>query len=84
MSVAPRFKVGLRLPTSEKDSNPGPRWSDIRAMATTAEDVGFDSLWVVDHFLNELYWPSGDAPAPQNFQPMGCGFFNKQPVRLLF
>ena len=46
-----RLKVGLRLPTSEKDSDPVKRWSDIRDMATVAEDVGFDSLWIVDHFI---------------------------------
>ncbi len=31
-----RIKVGLRLPTSEKDSDPTPRWSDIRDLATEA------------------------------------------------
>ncbi len=49
-----RMKVGLRLPTSEKDNDPTLRWSDIRDLATAAEDVGFDSLWVVDHFLYQL------------------------------
>ena len=27
------------------------RWVQIRGLAQLAEDVGFDSLWVVDHFL---------------------------------
>ena len=55
MSVTDRrMKVGLRLPTSEKDSDDPIRWSDIRDIATLAEDVGFDSLWVVDHFLYQL------------------------------
>jgi alkanesulfonate monooxygenase SsuD/methylene tetrahydromethanopterin reductase-like flavin-dependent oxidoreductase (luciferase family) len=27
------------------------RWADMEAMARTAEDVGFDSLWVADHLL---------------------------------
>ncbi len=49
-----RLKVGLRLPTSEKDSDPVARWSDILDMARVAEDVGFDSLWIVDHFLYQL------------------------------
>lgn len=49
-----RLKVGLRLPTSEKDSDPVRRWSDIRDMATVAEDVGFDSLWIVDHFIYQM------------------------------
>ena len=55
MSVTDRpIKVGLRLPASEKDSDDPIRWSDIRDIATLAEDVGFDSLWVVDHFLYQL------------------------------
>jgi alkanesulfonate monooxygenase SsuD/methylene tetrahydromethanopterin reductase-like flavin-dependent oxidoreductase (luciferase family) len=55
MSITDRpMKVGLRLPTSEKDSDDPIRWSDIRDIATLAEDVGFDSLWVVDHFLYQL------------------------------
>jgi probable F420-dependent oxidoreductase len=34
---------------------PGVRgWRDVRAMARVAEDVGFDSLWVVDHLLYRL------------------------------
>jgi probable F420-dependent oxidoreductase len=49
-----RMKVGLRLPTSEKDFDPTARWSDIRDLAMAAEDVGFDSLWVVDHLLYQL------------------------------
>lgn len=28
------------------------RWSDLCSMAALAEDVGFDSLWVVDHLLS--------------------------------
>ena len=55
MSVTDRrMKVGLRLPTSEKDSDDAIGWTDIRDIATLAEDVGFDSLWVVDHFLYQL------------------------------
>ncbi len=26
-----------------------PRWADIRAMARTAEEVGFDAIWISDH-----------------------------------
>jgi probable F420-dependent oxidoreductase len=28
-----------------------PNWTDITQMAQMAEDMGFDSLWLVDHFL---------------------------------
>jgi probable F420-dependent oxidoreductase len=43
-------KIGLMLPHMEKPD--GQRsWADIRDMAELAEDIGFDSVWVVDHFL---------------------------------
>ena len=49
-----RIKVGLQLPLGHETGGGPPRWSEIRDMATLAEDVGFDSLWVVDHFLSQL------------------------------
>ncbi len=46
------LKVGLVLPIGEKELGGGaPRWSDLLAMARTAENVGFDSLWMPDHLL---------------------------------
>ena len=30
------------------------RWSEVSDMARVAEDVGFDSLWVVDHLLYQM------------------------------
>jgi alkanesulfonate monooxygenase SsuD/methylene tetrahydromethanopterin reductase-like flavin-dependent oxidoreductase (luciferase family) len=46
------LKVGLILPHLEGwYQGDTARWSDLAAMAATAEDVGFDSLWVADHLL---------------------------------
>jgi alkanesulfonate monooxygenase SsuD/methylene tetrahydromethanopterin reductase-like flavin-dependent oxidoreductase (luciferase family) len=46
------FKVGTFLPLIEdEDTGVQASWPDLLAMAKTAEDVGFDSLWVPDHFL---------------------------------
>jgi probable F420-dependent oxidoreductase len=44
------MELGLNLPYVE-DSMDGrtPRWSDILAMAQTAEAIGFEALWVSDH-----------------------------------
>ena len=48
-------KVGLMLPQTEGMRGVGVRgWSEISTMATLAEDIGFDSLWVVDHLLYRL------------------------------
>jgi alkanesulfonate monooxygenase SsuD/methylene tetrahydromethanopterin reductase-like flavin-dependent oxidoreductase (luciferase family) len=41
------LKVGVQLPEVERVV----RWPELRQMAKTAEDVGFDSLWVGDHLL---------------------------------
>jgi alkanesulfonate monooxygenase SsuD/methylene tetrahydromethanopterin reductase-like flavin-dependent oxidoreductase (luciferase family) len=39
------------------------RWTDIVAMAHQAEEVGFDSIWVNDHFLLRLdAWPPAQSP----------------------
>lgn len=40
------FKVGLFLPFA-------PRWANVRALAERAEEVGFDSVWVMDHLTME-------------------------------
>ena len=46
------MKLGLVLPEGERDmGGKTARWSDYVTMAQTAEDMGFDSLWFVDHLL---------------------------------
>ncbi len=51
-------KIGLTLPHREKPD--GQRsWAQIREMAELAEAIGFDSLWLVDHFL---FKSENDAP----------------------
>lgn len=46
------LEVGILVPQGEYRWNGRlPRWSDLAAMARLAEDIGLDSLWVVDHLL---------------------------------
>lgn len=53
--MARPLKVGFILPQIEgRTSGTTPRWADIRTMAERAEEVGFDSLWVVDHLLYQF------------------------------
>lgn len=53
--AAPRagtLKVGLVLPQIEAMmAGQTARWTDLLQMATLAEDLGYDSLWLVDHLL---------------------------------
>ena len=45
-------KVGLFLPTGELMAGGATAgWSNLLDLARRAEDLGFDSLWVPDHFL---------------------------------
>ena len=45
--MARPFAIGVQLPEVEREV----RWPELRAMAETAEAVGFDSVWVGDHLL---------------------------------
>ncbi|MFP6782651.1 MAG: LLM class flavin-dependent oxidoreductase, partial [Gammaproteobacteria bacterium] len=55
------MKVGLMMPQGDGMRGPGTRrWRDMAAMAQLAEDIGFDSVWLVDHFLYLL--ESEDSP----------------------
>lgn len=52
MTVSRQMKVGLFLPAFETGFDGAtPRWSDILDLARRAEALGFDSLWIPDHFL---------------------------------
>jgi probable F420-dependent oxidoreductase len=42
-----QMKVGIQLPEVEREVP----WSEVRQIARTAEQTGFDSLWVGDHLL---------------------------------
>ena len=49
------LKVGLLLPQADGMRGLGVRgWRQVAEMAQVAEDVGFDSLWLVDHLLYKL------------------------------
>lgn len=47
------LKIGLLLPETEGQMNgETARWPDLLALTKTAEAVGFDSVWVTDHFIH--------------------------------
>jgi alkanesulfonate monooxygenase SsuD/methylene tetrahydromethanopterin reductase-like flavin-dependent oxidoreductase (luciferase family) len=46
------FKIGVFIPHFEQPWNGKTiGWEQIRTVATTAEEVGFDSVWLPDHLL---------------------------------
>ena len=42
------MKIGLMLPLSDRETG---GWTDLRAMALAAEEVGLDSIWGADHLI---------------------------------
>ena len=45
--MSPALRFGIQLPEVEREV----RWPGYLAMARAAEDAGFDSIWVGDHYL---------------------------------
>ncbi len=52
------LRVGVQLPEVEWPA----RWTDLLDIARTAEDVGFDSVWIGDHLLYRF--ASGETRGP--------------------
>jgi len=49
-----KLKIGMLLPHAEgRFGGETARWSDLLAIAQQAEQVGFDSLWTIDHWTVE-------------------------------
>jgi len=46
-----RMKFGLQIPRFAFEGGPGELGHHLEAIAKRAEEVGFSSLWVMDHFL---------------------------------
>ena len=47
------LSVGLLLPDTENQLDGAtPRWSDLRRWRGCARTIGFDSIWVTDHFIH--------------------------------
>jgi len=52
------LKVGVQLPEVERPVS----WSELKAMALKAEEIGLDSIWVGDHLMYRT--AGGDALGP--------------------
>ena len=44
------MRFGLQIPNFTTDETPGALFEGVAAMATAAEEAGYDSVWVMDHF----------------------------------
>jgi alkanesulfonate monooxygenase SsuD/methylene tetrahydromethanopterin reductase-like flavin-dependent oxidoreductase (luciferase family) len=52
------LRVGIQLPEIERPV----RWPELAAIIRAIEDLGFDSIWVGDHFLYHMADGTSDAP----------------------
>jgi len=58
--------IGFMIPISEKSAfGPSLRFTDMVEMARVAEDVGYDAIWLADHFIfRPLVAADGDEYGP--------------------
>lgn len=56
------LKIGIDILAAETTmAGETPRWSDVLTLAETAEETGFDSIWIPDHFLLPTnFWTGED------------------------
>jgi alkanesulfonate monooxygenase SsuD/methylene tetrahydromethanopterin reductase-like flavin-dependent oxidoreductase (luciferase family) len=60
------MKIGLHMPETERVV----RWTEIADLCRTAEEVGFDSIWVPDHLIYRE--PDGTATGPWECWSLLC------------
>jgi alkanesulfonate monooxygenase SsuD/methylene tetrahydromethanopterin reductase-like flavin-dependent oxidoreductase (luciferase family) len=62
------MSLGVILPIAEDSAFGGtPRFADILAMTRAAADVGFDAVWIIDHFIfREQPNPQFNMPSEQD------------------
>ena len=57
--------LGLMMPIAEQNAveadSPREGFRDFLAMARMAQQIGYDMIWVPDHFILKLDWHGGEA-----------------------
>ena len=69
-------RLGLLLPHWDRGmGGETPGGADVLDLASLAEDVAFDSVWLIDHFLFEPYIDDADygEPLPEEFRSLKVG-----------
>lgn len=61
-----RMSIGAILPMADASAfgEPTPRFADILEMTRVANDVGFDAVWIIDHFVFRNQ-PDDQFPMPE-------------------
>jgi F420-dependent oxidoreductase-like protein len=75
------MRFGLQIPNFTPDA-PGGIFEGVLAMARAAEDAGFDSVWVMDHFYQLPPMGGPDAPMLDSYTLLGALAAQTTRVRL--
>lgn len=80
--AAPRLRFGLQIPQWNWPGGPAELRTRLRAIATGAEEAGFDSLWVMDHLRQIPTMGPMWADMPESYTTLGFLAAATEHVRL--
>jgi F420-dependent oxidoreductase-like protein len=76
------MRFGLQIPNFTTDETPGVLFDGVAAMATAAEETGFDSVWVMDHFYQLPPMGGPSQPMLDAYTLLGALAMRTSKVRL--
>jgi alkanesulfonate monooxygenase SsuD/methylene tetrahydromethanopterin reductase-like flavin-dependent oxidoreductase (luciferase family) len=76
------MRFGLQIPNFGDDDTPGALFDGVLQMATAAEESGFDSVWVMDHFFQLPPMGGPAAPMLDSYTLLGALAARTSKVRL--
>ena len=76
------MRFGLQVPNFADDVKPGALFGGVVEMATAAEESGFDSVWVMDHFFQLPPMGGPAAPMLDSYTLLGALAARTSTVRL--
>lgn len=65
------MKIGLQIPSFTWPGGPAELGGTLRAVARTADDVGFASIWVMDHFFQIGSVGQAEEPMLESYSTLG-------------
>jgi len=63
-------KIGLQIPKFTWPGGAAAIASKLAEIARTADDAGFDSIWVMDHFFQIPYVGEADEPMLEGYSAL--------------
>jgi F420-dependent oxidoreductase-like protein len=76
------MRFGLQIPNFSDDETPGTLFGEVVERAAAAEDTGFDSVWVMDHFFQLPPMGGPVAPMLDSYTLLGALAARTSRVRL--